>query len=55
MIHGSDGWEERLASWGATIAVIPERDQAVIDRFTAIGWRSVYSDEDGSILVSPDR
>ena len=54
--NGGDGWEERLASWGATIAVIPEAGPG--RRSTAsheIGWRSVYSDDDGSILVSPDR
>ena len=32
-----------------------KRDQAVVDRFAKLGWRSVYSDEDGSILVAPDR
>ena len=53
--NGREGWEERLKSWGATIAVMPARDQPTIDRFTKIGWRSVYADKDGSILVSPDR
>ena len=55
VIAGREGWEERLTSWGATIAVLAVRDQPTIDRFTKIGWRSVYSDKDGSMLVSPDR
>ena len=55
VIAGREGWEERLTSWGATIAVLAARDQPTIDRFAKIGWRSVYSDKDGSILVSPDR
>jgi hypothetical protein len=55
VLAGSNGWEQRVASWAPTIAVIAKRDQPVVDRFTAIGWRSVYSDVDGSILVAPNR
>ena len=55
VIAGSDGWEQRIASWDPTIAVMAKRDNAVADRFIALGWRSVYSDEDGSILLAPGR
>ena len=55
VLAGREGWEDRIKSWGATIAVMAARDQPTIDRFTKIGWRSVYSDEDGSILVAPGR
>ena len=55
VIAGTEGWEERLSSWGVTIAVMAKRDQAMADRLTAIGWRSVYSDADGSISVAPGR
>jgi hypothetical protein len=55
VLAGSDGWEQRIASWAPTIAVMAKRDQAIVDRFTTIGWRSVYSDEDGSIMVAPNR
>lgn len=55
VMAGREGWEERLSSWGVTIAVMAKRDQAMVDRLTAIGWRSVYSDADGSISVAPGR
>jgi hypothetical protein len=55
VIAGEDGWEERLDTWGVTIAVMAARDQAMADRLTAIGWRSVYTDKDGSISLAPDR
>ncbi len=55
VLAGSDGWQQRIASWAPTIAVIAKRDQPIVDRFTAIGWRSVYSDIDGSILLAPGR
>jgi hypothetical protein len=31
------------------------RDQALADRLSAIGWRTVYSDKDGSVAVAPGR
>jgi hypothetical protein len=55
VLAGSDGWEARIASWAPTIAVMTKRDQAVADRFVKLGWRSVYSDADGSILLAPGR
>ena len=55
VLAGSDGWEQRIASWAPTIAVMAKRDQAIVDRFAALGWRSVYSDADGSIMVAPGR
>ncbi len=55
VLAGSDGWEQRIASWGPTIAVMAKRDQAIVDRFAALGWRSVYTDADGSIMVAPGR
>jgi hypothetical protein len=55
VIAGKEGWEDRLASWGVTIAVMAKRDQEMADRLAAIGWRSVYSDKDGSIALAPGR
>ena len=55
VLAGREGWEQRFTSWGATIAVMAARDQPTVDRFAQIGWRSVYSDVDGSILVAPGR
>jgi hypothetical protein len=55
VIEGAEGWEDRLASWGVTIAVIAERDEAMADRLASIGWRTIYSDEDGLISIPPER
>jgi hypothetical protein len=55
VLAGREGWQARIVSWAPTIAVIAKRDQLIVDRFTGIGWRSVYSDADGSIMVAPDR
>jgi hypothetical protein len=55
VLAGGDGWQARIASWAPTIAVIAKRDQPIVDRFTGIGWHSVYSDVDGSILLAPNR
>lgn len=55
VIAGSEGWQDRIESWGVTIAVTAKRDQEMADRLEAIGWCSVYSDKDGSILVAPGR
>jgi hypothetical protein len=53
VISGSEGWQDRVESWGVTIAVMAKRDEAMAKRLEAIGWRSVYSDKDGSISVAP--
>ena len=55
VLAGGDGWERRIASWAPTIAVMAKRDQAIVDRFAKLGWRTVYSDADGSIMVAPGR
>jgi hypothetical protein len=54
VMAGVDGWDEQLAGWGASIAVL-EGDQATIARFEEAGWRPVHADEDGSVLIGPDR
>jgi hypothetical protein len=55
VITGNEGWQDRIESWGVTIAVLAKRDDSVARRFQAIGWRSVYSDKDGSMLLAPGR
>jgi hypothetical protein len=52
---GAAGWEDQLADWGVTMAVAAAVDHGLADRLEVLGWRSVYADDDGSILVSPDR
>lgn len=55
VIAGTEGWQERLDSWGVTIAVMAERDDGTTRRLESIGWRTVYTDKDGSISIAPDR
>ena len=52
---GRDGWVEQLDAWGATIAVVEASNPGLADRLAAIGWRSVYEDAEGSILIAPGR
>ena len=53
--RGVDGWATQLDTWGVTIAVTMARDTALADRLSAAGWRSVYADADGSIMLAPNR
>lgn len=52
---GSEGWETQLATWKVTMAVVTAADQASLGRLNSIGWKAVYVDPEGSILVAPDR
>ncbi|HEY0839398.1 MAG TPA: hypothetical protein VGD74_04380, partial [Vulgatibacter sp.] len=53
--QGRKGWEDRLREWGVTVAVVPERNPDLLDRLAELGWRSVYTDKDGSIALAPGR
>jgi hypothetical protein len=55
IIAGVDGWTDQLTEWGVSIAVLEQDDEATIARFEDAGWRTVHADEDGSVLVGPDR
>lgn len=55
VVLGGGGWAGQLTDWGVTIVVVGARETAMADRLAAAGWRSVYSDDDGSILVAPGR
>ena len=55
IVAGGDGWAKQLADWGVTMIVVGAKETAMADRLAAAGWRSVYSDADGSIIVAPDR
>jgi hypothetical protein len=52
---GREGWTEQLDTWGATIAAVEAPNTGLADRLASIGWRSVYEDADGSILIAPGR
>jgi hypothetical protein len=52
---GGDGWQATLASWGVTIAVARDDESAFVARLRGAGWRQVYADDDGSVLVAASR
>ncbi|MEA2652898.1 MAG: hypothetical protein QOI37_125 [Chloroflexota bacterium] len=52
---GGDGWATQLKAWGATIAVAGPEEFGFTARLAAMGWRTTYTDPDGSVLVAPDR
>jgi hypothetical protein len=55
IVAGGEDWAKQLNGSGATIVVVESIDAAMTNRLTAAGWRSVYADKDGSVLVAPDR
>jgi hypothetical protein len=55
IVAGGEAWQAQLEAWGVAIVVVPSRDTAFADRLAVVGWRSVYADDDGSILVAPAR
>lgn len=52
---GVDGWDARLRDWGVTIVVVAPDDKALTGRLTTAGWRTVYKDDDGSVMVAAGR
>lgn len=55
IVVGGGDWAAQLHNWGVTIVVVGEGETAMADRLGAAGWRPVYADADGSLLVAPDR
>jgi len=55
IVDGGDGWQAQLAEWDPSIVVVAFRDPGFGTRLASAGWRSVYSDTDGSVFVAPDR
>jgi hypothetical protein len=55
IVSGREGWEARLTSWQPTIAVLTAHDQDLADRLVTIGWRTLYTDQAGSLSVAPWR
>jgi hypothetical protein len=55
VVAGGDGWAKQLADWGVTMIVVEAGETKMADRLVAAGWRSVYTDSDGSMMVAPDR
>ena len=48
--QGRDGWQDVLDRWGATLAVVAARDEALRDRLIGAGWQVTHTDEDGFVL-----
>jgi hypothetical protein len=55
IVDGGEDWAAQLDGWGVSIVVVPHKDTAMLERLTAAGWRSVHTDEDGTVLVAADR
>jgi hypothetical protein len=55
VLSGTDRAVTQLRDWGVTIAVLAAPDRRLLDRLDGDGWRTVYSDDDGWIMASPDR
>ncbi len=55
IVAGGESWASQLQPWGATIVAIDADDSAMTDRLVAAGWRTVYTDVDGSVLSAPGR
>jgi hypothetical protein len=55
IVSGGEAWAAQLDGWKVSIVVVPVKETAMAARLVAAGWRSVYADADGSILVAPAR
>ena len=55
VVDGVDGWQAQLDAWGVTLVVVAHKDADFAARLAASGWRTVYADDDGSVVVRPDR
>lgn len=52
---GLDGWQERLASWGVTVAITGPADASLARRLESLGWMRTHDDADGAIWLAPGR
>ena len=48
-----DLWQQILAGWGVTLAVVPAADDAFHARLTGAGWTELFADADGWLLRAP--
>lgn len=55
VIAGAEGWQAQLKTWAVTIIVVSAAETDFAPRLSAAGWRTVYTDADGSIVVASDR
>jgi hypothetical protein len=55
IVAGVDGWQAQLETWKVSIVVVATEDAAFGGRLATAGWRTVFKDEDGSVVVAPGR
>lgn len=53
VLRGDPGWEEQLAAWGVSLAVVEADNSAFLDRLVAAGWTKLVADRDGTVLLAP--
>jgi hypothetical protein len=52
---GIGDWQDRLRRWEVSIVVTAADDVGFVGRLSTLGWRQIHTDQDGVILVAPDR
>lgn len=55
IVAGGDNWSGLLADWKVTLVATTPDEAALATRLAAAGWRTAYSDTDGTVLLAPDR
>ena len=52
VLAGADGWQETLQAWDVNLVVVEGHEGAgLAARLAGVGWREIYRDPDGLILV----
>ncbi len=54
-MSGTDPEATQIRAWDVTIAVLAAPDRRLLGRLGDLGWRTVYQDDDGQVMTSPDR
>jgi hypothetical protein len=53
VVTGQGDWQGVLARWDVALVIVAPPDQAFEGRLVAAGWRSRYTDADGSVFSAP--
>jgi hypothetical protein len=52
---GVGDWRERIRRWEVSMVVAEADDVDFVRRLSTLGWRQIHTDDDGVILIAPDR
>jgi hypothetical protein len=52
VLAGTDGWQDRLTSWGVDFVVMLPADTAFESRLVEAGWTVAYRDAQGAVLAA---